>query len=396
MTDDGVIKNYQNDEESLILDTVKKYPLYSVDKLANLLPNFSRHKIQNVLENNHLSTVAERLAFTNQKPPSSTNKLASLIANLFPKKKIALTEIKSQTVLPTGNQPEKFVFPVRRLVIKGGLIKAVGLLVVLLFVFWQAGLIIVAKAPAMIIDQPIEGFKNEGQKLFVKGKVTPAGASVTVNGHPMALNGDGSFTGTTDIPQGESILKFEATYLWKKSQLVRLVNRLLTKEELELEAKAEAHKKQQAIDKVAQLDQSVNDILAAKNANSGLVKIINNHIQDNEGFSTVVGEVTNLSQKDVSWVMITANFFDQNGTIIDTKYGFATDFTQIMKPKTTAKFETQATNKTFSYYKLSVTWEEGNVAGVSVKTEEAKQATAPAVALPTPLISPKPSIIPTP
>ncbi len=379
MPGNKIIKKYQEEKENQVLAAVKKYPLYSLDKLKKELPDISRHSIQNILEDKHLSTVADRLNFANKKDINPIEEANVQVINSPVIEKIE------------GNKTIKFSLPNPLTKISLLPRRAVKISLALIFIaiiFWQGIAFVFAQTPAITIDQPTESFRNEGQKLFVRGKVTPSASKVTVNGTVLALNGDGSFTGTVDIPMGQSILKFEANYHFKKAQFVRIINRVLTKEEIEAQSLEEAKKKEQVIDKVAELDRGVNDILAAKTANKGQVKIINNHVKTEGGFSSVVGEVTNLGQKDVSWVMITANFYNQNGAIVDTKYGFATGFGEVIKPQGTAKFETQATNKIFDYYNLSVGWEEGAVAGVSTGATEATPSTK---ASPTPKPTPSPT-----
>jgi len=59
-----MVQDYQSKKEYLVLSMVRKYPLYSLNKLAEELPEISRHSIQRILEKNNLSTVEKRLAFT--------------------------------------------------------------------------------------------------------------------------------------------------------------------------------------------------------------------------------------------------------------------------------------------------------------------------------------------
>ena len=116
----------------------------------------------------------------------------------------------------------------------------------------------------------------------------------------------------------------------------------------------------------SELERKVNDLLAAKNANGveeNSVRIFNNQVQDELGFYSVTGEVMNQSGQNVSWVMITATFYDANGQTVDTKYGFATDFNQVIEPGELADFTTQTTKKDFDHYSLDLSWESGEVAG---------------------------------
>ena len=375
------VQNYPKDCDDQVLDLVKKYPLYSLDKLKSLLPDFSRHAIQNILEKYKLSTIEERLALANQKIIPRPNILInknffnkiSGISRLLTNLRFKLPKLTDRRQLFT----EADISRRRKFII------SVSIILILLFIVWSSLTVITASAPAITVISPAEGFVNQGAKLYISGKMFPAKGKITVNGQPLALNGDGGFSGVINIPMDDSVLKFEASYFGKKSEIIRLVKRTPTAEEQQAKQKQEADARQKTVDKVAQLDKDVNDLLAAKKANSGMVKILNNHVQTDSGFSSVIGEVSNQGQTDASWVMVTANFFDQAGTTIDTKYGFATDFGQIIKPGATAKFETQATSKQFNTYNLSVSWEEGQVAGVA-HSQLPGQATPSATPMSTP------------
>jgi len=345
------VKDYQPDREYLVLSLVKKYPLYSLDKLVRELPDISRHSIQLILEKNGLSTVQKRIAYSQEKGHS--------LSLLEPVKRLRrLLEVKRMSF------------------------RKIGVLVILLFTFWLAVTLIMSKPPTIVIEQPSPDFVNEGEKLFVAGKVIPVGSKVKVNGQEVLLNGDGSFTVIVSIPIEESILGVEATSWFKRAKLVRLVSRRLTEAETQVKQEEEDKKTQEAVDRLATLDRTVNDLLAVKNASTGqqknLVKILTSQIKEEANFSQVVGELTNLGPEEVSWVMITVNFLDKSGGLVDKKFGFATSFGQTLKVNETAQFETQATTRPFSTYSLELSWQEGVVAGTSVTS----QATASAVVQP--------------
>jgi hypothetical protein len=81
--------------------------------------------------------------------------------------------------------------------------------------------------------------------------------------------------------------------------------------------------------------------------------------------------------------MITAKFLDQADKIVDTKFGFATDFDETLEPDQRADFQTQPTQREFDYYNLEISWEEVKVAGESTesasleKDKEATESTKP-------------------
>lgn len=366
------VKGYQGKREYLVLSMVKKYPLYSLNKLAEELPEISRHSIQRILEKNDLSTVEKRLVFSEEKRMDFSlffKKLKTTVLGLFSLKQFDFEELKNlPQVLREEPQPRWQL--ARKIVILG----------VLVITLWQAASFVLANPPGISLEQPGMDFTNQGEKLFVSGRVIPASSRITVNGKEVSLNGDGSFTAVINIPPGESILEVEAVNKRKKSRMLRLVNRVPTQEELQAQKEEEAKKKLEGADKAAELERMVKDLIAAKSAvmspeggKKGLLRILNNQIKGEIGFSSVIGEVVNLGQEAVSWVMITANFFDETGKAMDTKYGFATDFGQVIKPGEKTKFETQATMKEFDHYSLELSWEEGAVAGIATESGEIEE-----------------------
>lgn len=364
-----MVKDYQSKKEYLVLSMVRKYPLYSLNKLAQELPGISRHSIQRILEKNDLSRVEKRLAFSEEKKGRVVSLLERLKIELsfFPQKLPNLEELKK---LFERFQEEPWA--------RWQLLRNLVVLTGLVFIFWFGVNFVFAKTPDISLEQPPLDFVNQGEKLFIIGKVVPANSQVTINGNEVSLDGDGSFTAVVDIPMGESVLEIEAIYRRKIARLLRLVKRTPTQEEIQAQEEEEAKKKQEVLDKAAELDRTVKDLMAAKSVvmspegeKKGFLRVLNNQIKEEAGLATVVGEVVNLGEEAVSWVMVTANFFDQAGNKVDQKIGFATDFGEVVKPGEIAEFETQVTQKEFDYYSLELSWEEGAVAGIA--TESAKE-----------------------
>lgn len=359
------VKNYRGKKEYLVLSMVKKYPLYSVNKLTEELPGISRHSVQRILEKHDLSTAEKRLDFSSEKEFGlfkTLQRLKITILGLFWSKQIDFEGVKK--LLKRFQAKPK---------LRWQLARNLAIFLGLVLIFWQGASFISARPPEISLDQPEMGFVNEGERLFISGKVIPASSQVTVNGNEVSLNGDGSFTAVVNIPLGESTLEIEAVNKKKEAKALRLVKRVLTQEEIQAEEEEEAKKKLAATDKAAELERTVNDLLAAKNANSGskgFLRILNNHVKEEAGFQSVVGEVFNFGQKEVSWVMVTVKFLNQSGGVVDTKYGFATGFEEIVKPGEGAEFETQPTKKEFDYYSLELSWEEGVIAGAATEAEE--------------------------
>ncbi|MDP3954898.1 MAG: FxLYD domain-containing protein [bacterium] len=368
MSDEDMVKDYQADRGYLVLNLVKKYPLYSLDKLAAELPDISRHSIQRILEKNDLSTVEKRLAFAAGNTEAATKSLPLRPLEL-------LAHFTSPLKLDNLNIPWKKWESQPKNWRKIAMAMIVGLL------FWQGSSFVLAKPPTIRLEKPEADVVNEGEKLFVSGKVVPVTSKVLVSGKEVLLNGDGSFTAVIEVPAGESTLEVEAIHKFKKAKLVRLINRQLSQAEIQAQELEEAKKKTEAVDRLATLDRKVNDLLAVKSASSSqasLIKVINSRILEESGFSQVAGEVTNLGQEEVRGVMVTVTFVDKQGATVDTKYGFATGFGETIKPGSTAKFETQATTKPFDRYSLAISWDEGAVAGAAVQedvqTQEASGA----------------------
>lgn len=365
-----MVKDYQSKREYLVLSLVKKYPLYSLNKLNQELPEFSRHSIQRILEKNNLSTVEKRLAFSTEKKmelyPSTEKTTPKLIS--FWQSKVSLGRLKN-LFKHLQEKPR----------LRWQLIRNFAIFGVLVLIFWQGISFILARPPDITLEQPEMGFVNEGEKLFVIGKVLPTNSRVTVNGNQVSLNGDGSFTAVVNIPMGESILELEAVYMRREAKILRLVKRIPTQEELQAQAEEEEKMKRESADKAAELERTVKDLMAAKSAvmkpeggKKGLLRILNNRIKGELGFSSVIGEVINLGEEAVSWVMITAKFLNEAGKVVDTKYGFATDFGEVIEPGEKAEFETQITMQDFDHYSLELSWEEETVAGVATEAAETK------------------------
>lgn len=356
-----MVKDYQGKREYLVLSMIKKYPLYSIDKLHGEMPNISRHSIQRILEKHNLSRVEQRLDFAKENR-----------GRFLPVFKKIKTEVLDFLKEFSFERVKNFLEEKPKL--NWQLVRNLVIFLVLILTFWQGISFVLAKPPDITLEQPPAGFTNQGEKLFVIGKVVPPRSRVTVNGNKVFLNGDGSFTAAVNIPLGESALEIEAVYKKKEAKVLRLVKRIPTQEELQTQEEEEARKKLETVDKMAELDRRVKDLVAAKSAmgaeggKKGFLRIINNQVKEEGSFASIVGEVANLGEEPASWVMITAKFFNETGNMVDSKYGFATDFGKVIKPKERAEFETQATTLKFDYYSLELSWEEEAVAGEATES----------------------------
>lgn len=263
-----------------------------------------------------------------------------------------------------------------------------GIYLVLLFAaaglfLWQKTNFLFTQTPEIILFRPKEGSANQGESLFVSGRVIPAGSRVWVNGKEASLNGNGVFTAVVNIPMGESVLGILAINGKKEGRLLQVVKRIPTEEEERAKKEEEEQKKREVLNRTAEIEVMVKNLIAAKNAavspgegnKKTSLRIINNRIKEEFGFSSIVGEVANMGDRPVSWVMIAAKFLNQAGQVVDTRYGFATDVGQVLQPGQSAKFETQATAVKFDNYSLELSWEEGLVAGAATEGAPVEEAT---------------------
>lgn len=348
----------------MVLGMVKKYPLHSLNKLSEMLPEVSRHSIQRILEKNKLSKVEERLAFSSEKkfePLPILEKLKNKVSDFFDKKDFNFKLLEKADL----------EIPFYKI---WGKLKILLIAIVVISVFLYAKSWVDAEHPKITLEIPSADSNNRGEEIYVSGTVFPKNSRVSVNGEKVYLNGDGSFTSVVNIPIGKSTLEVEAVNKGKKSQVLRLVNRIKTAEELEIEKEEKAEREKEVVDKVAGLESTINDLLAAKEANAQKqqLRILNNRVKKEAGFSSIVGEVRNLGDEKVSWVMITVSFLDKDGGLMEEKFGFATDFGETIKPGKSAKFETQSTQKEFDRYSLALSWEED---GEEVEKKEPVEST---------------------
>jgi len=216
--------------------------------------------------------------------------------------------------------------------------------------------------PLITVFSPLENSEVFGEKILVKGRVSPWTSKIEVNNQPVSLNGDGSFASVVKILPGENIIKIVAQKFGKKSEVLLMVRRNLTPEEKRAEEEAKAKKEEEEKVKAASIDQEIANIeslyqTATESLKKG-VRIITSSIEEEGERKRIIGEVLNDTEKPVSWVKITATFFGRKGEIVDTKIGFAVFKDKILLPKEIASFKTQSIQVPFEYYRLETSWEE--------------------------------------
>ncbi|MDO8657210.1 MAG: FxLYD domain-containing protein [Candidatus Levybacteria bacterium] len=223
-----------------------------------------------------------------------------------------------------------------------------------------------AQTPTISLQFPKEGEATTGEKTFIRGIVNPPSSDVFANGQKVAKNGDGSFTAVISIPEGTSTFKMEAKYRGKKSEVLRLITRQLTQEELQKKEDDKKKKELIARENVLKTDQKIGDILSAYDKGGGAINavtVLENKLDEKSGFQTVTGKVINNTNEKAYWVKVTADFYDANNNIIDTKSGFAVSLDDVLEPGRATNFKTQSTTTQFSYYKVSVDWKTNSALG---------------------------------
>ena len=87
---------------------------------------------------------------------------------------------------------------------------------------------------------------------------------------------------------------------------------------------------------------------------------VKSHTPKNEyGYPSIVGEVVNNTGQPVSFVKVTATFYDAAGKVVATNFTYAGDTAGTpLQPGATTPFEiTDSSKSNYSNYKLDVTWQ---------------------------------------
>lgn len=76
------------------------------------------------------------------------------------------------------------------------------------------------------------------------------------------------------------------------------------------------------------------------------------------GASSIVGEVINNGNADVTFVKVTATYYNEQGEVVDTGFTYAGDTADVaLQPTKKAPFElTRIENIKYANYKLDVSW----------------------------------------
>ena len=342
------VNDYGSDDEARVLETVRKYPSHSVDKLVELLPGIKRNKIQIILEKNNLSRLGQRLEFSNYEGvnPRSLEALTGKIGD--PLKKVNTKAIKNSSYLLLGSLKAK-------LSLKTAIVGTTIVFLLLILNLFKS--LLIADTPIVYLNEPRNKEVIRGDSVFISGSVEPANAAVTINGKKAALNGNGEFTAVTHLDIGENIIEVIANNKFKKANLLTVVTRELSAEENRTQAKQE-----EQIEEVAEIEQEISDILAVQDTNSSgsSVEITENTLIETGEYTLAAGEVTNFGGVNATSIQVIATFFGENGEVLDVAEATAVDSGNILRPGENAPFETVPTTVEYNNYELTVDWEEAN------------------------------------
>ncbi len=208
------------------------------------------------------------------------------------------------------------------------------------------------RAPVIAVFAPTEQTMISDQQVFVKGKVTPADAEVTINNTGVAKNGNGEFTAMVTIPVGKSLLTFKSSFQGKLSSMILPVERKRTPEEQLAYEQKQARDKALEDQKVMGLkDEVENRVNSLQNAQP-TITITSQQVATIGAQRRITGQVKNASNTPAYDVRVIATFFDSAHAVVDIKDGQVTDGP--MQPGQTLSYTTTPTAKYFTTYELSV------------------------------------------
>ena len=234
------------------------------------------------------------------------------------------------------------------------------------YVFALGGLLIlggylysVTPKPAISLELPKENTISTEKKLYVRGKVKPAGTTVSVNGAKADTDGNGTFTVFVSLPVGQSVLTIDANYFGKHATYVEPITRQLSAEEQMQLAQKKAQQEQEARAKVLSANKKIDSLVDADKSDFvHIVRVISQDEKKSGTYSNITGEVINSTANPAYWVKVTANFYNASDQIVDKAVGYAVSKAQSLAPGKTAPFTTQSTTTPHLYYKLTVDWQD--------------------------------------
>jgi hypothetical protein len=227
-----------------------------------------------------------------------------------------------------------------------------------------------AAPPVIVITTPQINQEVTGKQLYVQGKVTPTQSQVLVNGEQVYSNGDGSFSQVVDITEGKNIIKVTAENYGKKADVVQMVTRNLSPEEIaakQLEKqKKEAQIKEEA-EKIAQKENAEKNVLGAE-ATPQPTQIPNQEEFNQENIvskqivkvaqgNVITGKYQNKSGRTIRWVKLVAKIKDEAGQVVDTKDTYITQSTQLLAPLAEVPYTIPITTEKYTDFELTTSYE---------------------------------------
>lgn len=211
------------------------------------------------------------------------------------------------------------------------------------------------RAPTITVVTPVEKSLISDKQLFVRGKVWPGDAEITVNGIQVAKNGNGEFTAVIDVPVGKSILKFSSNLNGKKSSMIMPVERKRGPEE-ELAYQQQRARDQALSDqKVAGLrDEVINKVNKLQDVQS-MIKITSQQVATIGAQRKVTGTLFNSGTANAFGVTAIVTFYDTAHSIVDIQQVKIVNGSTPMSAGQSLPFATQLTTKIFSTFEIAVT-----------------------------------------
>lgn len=240
----------------------------------------------------------------------------------------------------------------------GGILAYLIIVIAVLFSIRYVNAYLNITTPTISLVVPKENDVAYNNDLYIRGVVLPSGSKVLINGQPVSLNGDGTFTAVVKISEGQNVLKVAAENGRKHAEFLRLIRRELSEDEKRIKQEADAKEAAELKAKTLSKDQEIAQVQAAYTQREAKkVRVIEHALKEERGIKRVIGKLVNDTDNPAYWVKVTAAFLDKQGGKIEEKLAFVTSFDKFLKPGEEAPFETQASEKTFDHYQLDVSWE---------------------------------------
>ena len=94
-------------------------------------------------------------------------------------------------------------------------LSTVVFIIIIGYLIYQLNILI--GPPRLVIEEPMNNLMIDKTTIAIKGQSEP-GVQLTINGQPIYINEDGSFSQVINLNQGMNIIKIEATNRFEKSR----------------------------------------------------------------------------------------------------------------------------------------------------------------------------------